>query len=70
MWQEICLANADNICIVLDRYIRSLTDFRFAIRNENGEKLLQYFSDCRAITMLATVTIADINTDKSAIIFS
>ena len=48
MWQEICLANADNICIVLDRYIRSLTDFRFAIRNENGEKLLQYFSDCRA----------------------
>ena len=47
MWQEICLTNADNICTVLDRYIRSLTDFRFAIRNENGEKLLQYFTECR-----------------------
>lgn len=47
MWQEICLANADNICIVLDRFIRSLTDFRFAVRNENGEKLLTYFTECK-----------------------
>lgn len=47
MWQEICLANADNICIILDRYIRSLTDFRFAIRNENAEKLLTYFTECK-----------------------
>lgn len=47
MWQEICLANADNICTVLDRYIRSLTAFRFAIRNENGDQLLKYFGDCK-----------------------
>ncbi len=47
MWQEICLANSENICIVLDRYIRRLTDFRFAIRNLNGERLLEYFSECK-----------------------
>ncbi len=47
MWQEICLANADNICILLDRYIRKLTDFRFNIRNGNAEKLLEYFTECK-----------------------
>ncbi len=47
MWQEICLANGEEICIVLDKYIRKLTDFRFAIRNGNGEKLLQYFTECK-----------------------
>ena len=47
MWQEICLANSEEICIVLDKYIRKLTDFRFAIRNGNGEKLLQYFTECK-----------------------
>ncbi|WP_274940735.1 prephenate dehydrogenase [Chordicoccus furentiruminis] len=47
MWQEICLANEDDLCIVLDRFIRKLTDFRFAIRNGNGEKLLEYFTECK-----------------------
>ena len=47
MWQEICLANSDNICTVLESYIRKLTDFRFAIRNGDADKLLQYFSECR-----------------------
>lgn len=47
MWQEICLANADNLCILLDQYIRKLTDFRFNIRNGNAEKLLEYFTACK-----------------------
>ena len=47
MWEEICLSNSENICIVLDRFIRKLTDFRFAIRNENSERLLKYFTECR-----------------------
>ncbi len=47
MWQEICLANADNICILLDRYIRKLTDFRFNIRNGNADRLLEYFTECK-----------------------
>ncbi len=47
MWEEICLSNPDNICTVLDEYIRKLIDFRFVIRNGNEDKLLQYFSDCR-----------------------
>ena len=44
MWQEICLANSDQICTVLESYIRHLTDFRFAVRNGNKDKLLQYFT--------------------------
>ena len=48
MWQEICLANSDNICEVLESFIRKLTDFRFAIRNGNKEKLMQYFSEAKS----------------------
>lgn len=47
MWQEICLANADNICALIDRYIRKLTDFRFYIRNGDADKLLEYFTACK-----------------------
>ncbi len=47
MWQEISLANADNLCILLDKYIRKLTEFRFNIRNGNGEKLMEYFTECK-----------------------
>ncbi|MDO4620184.1 MAG: prephenate dehydrogenase [Lachnospiraceae bacterium] len=47
MWQEICLANSDNICIVLDQYIRKLTDFRFAVRNGNAEKLMACFAESK-----------------------
>lgn len=47
MWQEICLANGDNIIRVLNAYIRTLTGFRFAIRNGDGEKLLEYFTECK-----------------------
>lgn len=47
MWQEICLANSDCICTVLESYIRHLTDFRFAIRNGNKDRLLQYFTACK-----------------------
>lgn len=47
MWQEICLANSENICTVLETFIRKLVDFRFAIRNEDSNKLLKYFTDSR-----------------------
>ena len=47
MWQEICLANSENICAVLGSYIRKLTDFRFAIRNGDEKKLLEYFTACK-----------------------
>lgn len=47
MWQEICLANADNICALIDRYMRKLTDFRFYIRNGDADKLLEYFTACK-----------------------
>ncbi|MEE3420408.1 MAG: prephenate dehydrogenase [Lachnospiraceae bacterium] len=47
MWQEICLANSENICILLDRYMRKLTDFQFAIRNHDKDKLITYFTECK-----------------------
>ncbi|MDO5701746.1 MAG: prephenate dehydrogenase/arogenate dehydrogenase family protein [Lachnospiraceae bacterium] len=47
IWQEICLANSENICTVLETFIRKLVDFRFAIRNEDSNKLLKYFTDSR-----------------------
>lgn len=47
MWEEICLANADKICTVLESFTRKLTDFRFAIRNGNREKLRLYFTRSR-----------------------
>ena len=47
MWEEICIANADKICTVLESFTRKLTDFRFAIRNGNREKLRLYFTRSR-----------------------
>lgn len=47
MWQEICLANSENICALLSRYIRKLTDFQFVIRNRDKEKLQAYFTECK-----------------------
>ncbi len=47
MWQEICLANGENICILLDKYIRKLIDFRFVIRNGDAERLYDFFSECK-----------------------
>ncbi|HAE43984.1 MAG TPA: prephenate dehydrogenase/arogenate dehydrogenase family protein [Lachnospiraceae bacterium] len=47
MWQEICLSNPDNICYMLDKYIAKLLDYRHAVGNEDAEKLLHIFSDCK-----------------------
>ncbi len=47
MWQEICLANTDEIVGMIDAYISKLIDYRLAIRNENSEELLTIFSDCK-----------------------
>ncbi len=47
MWQEICLANSESICTVLECFTRKLTDFRFAIRNGDKDKLLRYFTECK-----------------------
>ena len=47
MWQEICLANPDNICRVLDAYMNLLIDYRLAIRNEDADKLYEIFRSCK-----------------------
>lgn len=47
MWEEICLANGENICAVLDQFIRRLTDFRFAIKNGDGDRIFKLFSESK-----------------------
>lgn len=47
MWQEICEANSENICRMLDAFMQKLMDYRLAIGNEDQKKLLQIFSDCK-----------------------
>ena len=47
MWQEICLANTEEIVGMIDAYISKLIDYRLAIRNENSDELLSIFSDCK-----------------------
>ena len=32
---------------MLENFIRKLTDFRFAIRNEDKDRLLKYFTECK-----------------------
>ena len=48
MWQQICLANADNISALLDDYIRGLKDFKAAIDSHSADILYQNFDHARA----------------------
>ena len=47
MWQEICLANTDEIVGMIDAYVSKLLDYRLAIRNEDSDELYSIFSDCQ-----------------------
>jgi prephenate dehydrogenase len=47
MWQEICLANTDEIVGMIDAYVSKLLDYRLAIRNEDSDELYSIFSDCK-----------------------
>ncbi len=47
MWQNICLANGDNISAILSRYIDSLTEFKAAIDNRDEDLLYRLFNGAR-----------------------
>jgi len=47
MWKDICLSNAAEIQLLLDRYIEKLTALRNLVREKDHEGLLGEFRDAR-----------------------
>lgn len=47
MWHDICVSNSGNICVLLDRYIASLTYFRDAIKASEDDELVRLFDGAR-----------------------
>ncbi len=48
MWRDICLANRDAILLMVEHYIDDLQVLREAIRNHDGQQLLDVFSAAKA----------------------
>lgn len=48
MWRDVCLANSDAILLMVDHYIKDLQVLREAIRNHDGQQLLDVFSAAKA----------------------
>ena len=47
MWEEICLANKDNLVKLLGEYIDKLREIKSLIREGNGEELHRIFSEAK-----------------------
>lgn len=47
MWEDICLANNDIICRLLDDYIDELKDIRNTMASKDKAKIAQFFSDAK-----------------------
>ncbi|MBF0385907.1 MAG: prephenate dehydrogenase/arogenate dehydrogenase family protein, partial [Candidatus Omnitrophica bacterium] len=45
MWSDICMANAKNIVVSLDQYVKILSDIRNAIAAKDQETLLTSFTN-------------------------
>ena len=49
MWRDIFLDNSANIINILDKFSDNLNDFKKAIIDKNGDKLLQIFASTKNI---------------------
>ncbi|MCR5748198.1 MAG: prephenate dehydrogenase/arogenate dehydrogenase family protein [Lachnospiraceae bacterium] len=47
MWEEICLANSDNLVTLLDDYILKLEEIRTLISDKNGKELHRIFKEAK-----------------------
>ena len=45
MWQQICLTNSDNICMVLKEYIHSLNEIISILSSRNEEAIFNFFKE-------------------------
>ena len=48
MWRDVCLANGDAILLMVEHYIKDLQVLSEAIRNHDGQQLLDVFSTAKA----------------------
>ena len=48
MWRDVCLANSDAILLMVEHYINDLKVLSEAIRNHDGQQLLDVFSAAKA----------------------
>lgn len=47
MWEDICLANNDIICELLDDYIEELKDIRVTMASKDKAEIAKFFSDAK-----------------------
>ncbi len=49
MWRDIFIDNSDNILKILDEFSKNISDFKKAITEKNGDKLLQIFTSTKNV---------------------
>ena len=49
MWRDIFIDNSKNIINVLDKFSENLKDFRKAIAEKNGDKLIKFFESTKTL---------------------
>ena len=49
MWRDIFIDNSKNIINVLDKFSENLKDFRKAIAEKNGDKLIKFFESTKNV---------------------
>ena len=47
MWRDICLANHDAIQLLIEHFITDLESVNRAVQTEDGERLLEIFSNAK-----------------------
>jgi cyclohexadieny/prephenate dehydrogenase len=49
MWRDIFIDNSENILKVLNDYSKNLDEIKTAIKNKDGEKLMEIFTTTRKV---------------------
>lgn len=47
MWQQICMRNSENVCHVLDEYIKILQNAKMMFENKDADKIYDFFDEAR-----------------------
>lgn len=47
MWEAVCMENTEQITVLLDAYIASLTEIRNTIKEQDGGRIYEFFSSAR-----------------------
>ena len=49
MWRDIFIDNSENIIKILDEFSKNIDDFKKAISEKNGDKLLKIFTSTKNV---------------------